>query len=114
MTGKVALVTGGASGIGRALCEEIARRGGIAVVTDINEEGAQAVADEIIGQGGRAVSARLDVTNAEDVERIVEETARTHGRLDYMFNNAGIGVGGKCGTSRWSTGSSASISTCGA
>jgi NAD(P)-dependent dehydrogenase (short-subunit alcohol dehydrogenase family) len=92
---QVAIVTGGASGIGRALCEELARQGAVAVVADINAEGAQAVAASIAAQGGRAVAAPLDVTRAEDVERLVEETVRDHGRLDFMFNNAGIGVGGE-------------------
>ena len=92
---RIAIVTGGASGIGRALCEELARRGALAVVADINYDGAQAAASAITSNGGRASAARLDVTRAEDVERLVEETVRTHGRLDYMFNNAGIGVGGE-------------------
>jgi NAD(P)-dependent dehydrogenase (short-subunit alcohol dehydrogenase family) len=92
---QVAIVTGGASGIGRALCEEMARRGAITVVADINYEGAQAVASTIAASGGRATAALLDVTRAEDVMRLVEDTVRAHGRLDYMFNNAGIGVGGE-------------------
>ncbi len=92
---RIAIVTGGASGIGRALCEELTLRGGVAVVADINFEGAQAVAAAIIAKGGRATAARLDVTQAEEVERVVEETAGAHGRLDYMFNNAGIAVGGE-------------------
>lgn len=92
---RIAIVTGGASGIGRALCEELARRGALAIVADINREGAEAVAAAIASSGGRATAAALDVTRAEDVERLVEETVRAHGRLDYMFNNAGIGVGGE-------------------
>jgi NAD(P)-dependent dehydrogenase (short-subunit alcohol dehydrogenase family) len=92
---RVAIVTGGGSGIGRALCEELARSGALAVVADINFEGAQAVVAAIRERGGRAVAAWLDVTRAEDVGRLVEETVRAHGRLDYMFNNAGIGVGGE-------------------
>jgi NAD(P)-dependent dehydrogenase (short-subunit alcohol dehydrogenase family) len=92
---QVAIVTGGASGIGRALCEELARRGALAVAADINFEGAQAVASAICANGGQAIAARLDVTRADDVERLVEDTVQAHGRLDYMFNNAGIGVGGE-------------------
>ena len=92
---QIAIVTGGASGIGRALCEELTRRGAVVAVADINYEGAQAVASAIAANGGRATAALLDVTRAENVERLVEDTVRTHGRLDYMFNNAGIGVAGE-------------------
>ncbi len=92
---RVAIVTGGASGIGRAVCRELARRGAVAVVADINLDGARAVAEGIAASGGRAQAARLDVTRAADVEGLVEDTLRAHGRLDYMFNNAGIGVGGE-------------------
>ena len=92
---RIAIVTGGASGIGRALCQELARRGALAVVADIDATGAQAVAAAIAANGGRAAAALLDVTRAQDVERLVEDTVRTHGRLDYMFNNAGVGVAGE-------------------
>lgn len=92
---KIAVVTGGASGIGRALCEELARGGASVVVTDIDAAGASTVASAIVAAGGRASAATLDVTRAEDVERLIADTVRAHGRLDYMFNNAGIGVGGE-------------------
>ena len=92
---SVALVTGGASGIGRALCRELARRGALAVVADIDGEGAQEAADSIAAAGGRAVAARLDVRRPADVQNLVDQAVRDHGRLDYMFNNAGIGVGGE-------------------
>ncbi len=92
---RVAIVTGAASGIGRALAEELARRGALAIVADIDCQGAQAVASAIAAQGGRAAAAPLDVTRAADVARLVEDTVREHGRLDYMFNNAGIGVAGE-------------------
>jgi NAD(P)-dependent dehydrogenase (short-subunit alcohol dehydrogenase family) len=92
---KVVIVTGGSSGIGRALCEELGRRGAVVTVADINMEGARLVALAIIKGGGRSNAAHLDVTQAEDVQKLVEETASTHGRLDYMFNNAGIGMAGE-------------------
>mgnify|MGYP001116238118 CR=1 FL=1 len=92
---KVAIVTGGASGIGRVLCEELGRRGADVVVADINMEGAQRTASAITAAGGKAKAARLDVTKAEDVRRLIQETASTHGRLDFMFNNAGIAVIGE-------------------
>jgi NAD(P)-dependent dehydrogenase (short-subunit alcohol dehydrogenase family) len=109
---RVAIVTGGASGIGRALCQELARRGALAVVADIDATGAQAVAAAIAANGGRAAAALLDVTRAQDVERLVEDTVCTHGRLDYMFNNAGVGVAGEVrdlSLDHWRT----STSTCG-
>jgi NAD(P)-dependent dehydrogenase (short-subunit alcohol dehydrogenase family) len=92
---QIAIVTGGASGIGRALSEELARRGALAIAADINFEGAQAVARTIAASGDRAIAVHLDVTRAEDVQRLVDDTVRDHGRLDYMFNNAGIGVAGE-------------------
>lgn len=91
-TGKVAIVTGGASGIGRAVSEEMARRGAMLVVTDINADGADEVCAGIAVAGGKAKAACLDVTKAEDVQRLVEETAAEYGRLDYIFNNAGIAI----------------------
>ena len=93
---KVAIVTGGASGIGRALCEELGPRGAaMVVVADINAEGAQQVASAITAASGQARAAHLDVSRAEDVQKLIGETASKHGRLDFMFNNAGIALCGE-------------------
>jgi len=91
----VALVTGGASGIGRALCETLADAGAISIVTDINVRGAEEVAAAIRRRGGRAEAAALDVSREEDVEKAVNEAMTTHGRLDYMFNNAAVAIVGE-------------------
>ncbi len=90
--GKVAIVTGGGSGIGRALCEALGRGGAKVVVADIGPERAQEVASGLAG----AKAVALEVSVQADVENLIEETFTEHGRLDYMFNNAGIpGVGGR-------------------
>ena len=90
----VCLITGGASGIGRALAEELARRGATLILADRQEEEAQAVATAIEGQGGKATATGLDVRDAEAFETVVASVVKDHGRIDYLFNNAGIGVGG--------------------
>ena len=92
---KIAVVTGGASGIGRALCEQLGRREAVVTVADRDDAGADRAASTIRGAGGRALPAVLDVSEAEAVERLVDETVSRHGRLDYIFNNAGIGFGGE-------------------
>ncbi len=93
--GQVAIVTGGASGIGRALCEALAREGARVVVADRNQEGARAVAERIAKEGGAARAEALDVADALAVKKVVEETAAREGRLDLLFNNAGIAIGGE-------------------
>ncbi len=92
---KVAIVTGGASGIGRALCEEMARYGARLIVADLNAAGATEVAAAIVASGGNAQAAPLDVADADAVQRLVADTVAQHQRLDLIFNNAGIGVGGE-------------------
>jgi len=90
-TDKVAIVTGGGSGIGEALCLELARRGARVVVADINAQNARRVAAAI---GSRATASTVNVAIEPDVTRLVEDTVAAHGRLDYMFNNAGFAIGG--------------------
>lgn len=93
--GATAIVTGGASGIGRALAEELAKRGCEVVLADRQIQVAEEVASAIrTVAGGKATAAEVDVTDFPAVERIVQETAERTGRLDYMFNNAGIAIGG--------------------
>jgi len=91
---KIAIVTGGGAGIGEALCRELARRGARVVVADINGDDADRVAAALPGDRRRAWARRVDVADEQDVRRLVEETAAAHGRLDYLFNNAGIAIGG--------------------
>jgi NAD(P)-dependent dehydrogenase (short-subunit alcohol dehydrogenase family) len=94
LSDKVAIVTGGGSGIGEAVSRELARRGARVVVADISVDDAQRVATAIADSGGRAAASRVDVTQEQDVRRLVEETASVYGRLDYQFNNAGIAISG--------------------
>jgi NAD(P)-dependent dehydrogenase (short-subunit alcohol dehydrogenase family) len=88
--GKVAFVTGGASGIGRATALAFAREGASVVVADISEQGNQETARTIEELGGRAIAVRCDVTRAQDVKAALDKTVEAFGRLDFAFNNAGI------------------------
>jgi NAD(P)-dependent dehydrogenase (short-subunit alcohol dehydrogenase family) len=88
--GKVAFVTGGASGIGRATALAFAHAGARVVVADVGEHGNQETARLIEQDGGRALAVRCDVTRGQDVKAAVEKTVATFGRLDFAFNNAGI------------------------
>lgn len=90
VAGKVALVTGGSSGIGRATALVFAREGAKLVVADMNEDGGQQTAHSITEQGGEAVFVRADVTVATEVEALIGQAVATYGRLDCAYNNAGI------------------------
>lgn len=92
---SVAIVTGAASGIGRALGQELARRGALVIMADIQTELLEAAVRSIKQSGYKAEAVTLDVTDFQGVKVVVENTAARHGRLDYLFNNAGIGVGGE-------------------
>jgi NAD(P)-dependent dehydrogenase (short-subunit alcohol dehydrogenase family) len=91
--GKVALVTGGASGIGRGCAETLAREGATVVITDIQDDKGPAVVAEIKAAGGKAEYIHHDVTSEDAWIEVVGEIDRRHGRLDILVNNAGIGVG---------------------
>jgi NAD(P)-dependent dehydrogenase (short-subunit alcohol dehydrogenase family) len=93
--GKVAFITGGASGIGKALGEAIARRGAEVVLADRQVEAAGEVASAIEKAGGRARGVELDVRDPAAFERVVAATFERSGAIDLFFNNAGIGVGGE-------------------
>jgi NAD(P)-dependent dehydrogenase (short-subunit alcohol dehydrogenase family) len=93
--GGVAIVTGGASGIGKALGEALAERGCEVVLADVDAQLAENVAAAICSRGLKAKAASVDVTNFAAVSNAVDETIKRCGRLDYMFNNAGISIGGE-------------------
>ncbi len=90
LDGKVAIVTGGGSGIGRAAALEFAREGAKVAVADIDEARARAVAGEIAATGGQATAVRVDVSQPEQVEAMAKAAVDAYGRLDVLFNNAGI------------------------
>jgi NAD(P)-dependent dehydrogenase (short-subunit alcohol dehydrogenase family) len=90
LDGKVALVTGGGSGIGRATCLAMAREGAQVMVADIVVEGGHETVSLVKNAGGEATCIRADVSQASEVEAMVKQTIETYGRLDCAFNNAGI------------------------
>ena len=94
-TDKTAIITGGASGIGRAVGDELARLGAHVVLADRDGALAEAAAVSITQAGGRATAATVDVTDAAAVHQLVHDTATAYGRLDYLFNNAGVALAGE-------------------
>jgi NAD(P)-dependent dehydrogenase (short-subunit alcohol dehydrogenase family) len=93
LDGKVAIVTGGAMGIGRGTTELFAKEGAKVVLADINEAAGAAVADGIRAAGGEATFMKLDVSSEADWERVVAETVKKYGKLTVLVNNAGISLG---------------------
>jgi NAD(P)-dependent dehydrogenase (short-subunit alcohol dehydrogenase family) len=90
LTNKRALITGGASGIGRATALLFAREGAAVAVADLDEAGGQAVAQTITDEGGQVIFVPCDVTRAADCQRAVRFTVEELGGLDVLFNNAGV------------------------
>src|SRR5947199_9604225 len=87
---KTALITGGASGIGRATALLFAREGAAVAIADLNKTAGNSLVDEVRNNGGRALFTPVDVSRAADCHRIVEHTAHEFGAIHVLFNNAGI------------------------
>lgn len=90
LSGKVAIVTGGALGIGQAIARRLAEAGAAVVIADINLEAARATADEIAGRGAKAFALRADASRVEEAQATVRQTVEQFGRLDILVNDAGI------------------------
>jgi NAD(P)-dependent dehydrogenase (short-subunit alcohol dehydrogenase family) len=93
-TDRIAIVTGGGSGIGRAVCAELVRRRATVVVADLDQDKAEKTVAQITEEGGRATSAAVDVSVEDQVQHLLDATVSRYGRLDYLFNNAGIAIAG--------------------
>ncbi|MCZ8130284.1 MAG: SDR family NAD(P)-dependent oxidoreductase [Steroidobacteraceae bacterium] len=101
LEGKVAIVTGAASGLGLATARRFAREGARVVCADVDEQAAARLAGELAAEGSRAIAVAVDVTREQDVRRMVETTAQAFGGVDVLVANAGIaGVGSVETTSR--------------
>lgn len=87
---RVVIVTGGAGGIGAAACRAIAAEGGKLLVADLDADAARAVARSIVEDGGIAESVAVDVTDRSSVRAMIQKAVDTYGRLDVIFNNAGM------------------------
>ncbi|MGB6423111.1 MAG: glucose 1-dehydrogenase [Anaerolineales bacterium] len=90
LVGKKAIITGGASGIGRAAALLFAGAGAAVVIADIDDQGSEAVVKKIHAGGGEGIYVHCDVTKAEDCQRTVQKTINSFGGVDILFNNAGI------------------------
>ena len=87
---KVILVTGGSSGIGKSTAEILASEGALVVIGDLQEELGEKVAEEIIRKGGKASYSKVDVTDYQQLQKVIKKISSLHGSLDGAFNNAGI------------------------
>lgn len=89
-TGKVSIVTGGGSGIGRAACERLAAEGGRVVIVDINAENGAATVEAINASGGNSIFVRADVSNSSDVRAAIKTAVDEWGKIDVLVNNAAV------------------------
>jgi NAD(P)-dependent dehydrogenase (short-subunit alcohol dehydrogenase family) len=94
LTDKIAIVTGGGSGIGRRVAMAFSEFGAKLLIADIDQKAADLVVSEIKSKGGEAIAIRMDVTHPEEVHEMVHTAANTFGRIDILFNNAGISIRG--------------------
>ena len=93
--GSNAIVTGAASGIGREIARQLAGRGAFVLVTDLPGTPIDEVASEIAADGGEAQARAVNVTSADEIRAAVDHVVETRGRLDFMFNNAGVAIFGE-------------------
>lgn len=87
---KVAIVTGGSLGIGKAACKMLAKEGAVVAITDIKKEEGEKLAEEIKNEGGKAIYRNLDVSNENQVKEVFAEIKNEFGKIDVLVNNAGI------------------------
>ncbi|HXE16817.1 MAG TPA: SDR family NAD(P)-dependent oxidoreductase, partial [Stellaceae bacterium] len=92
LNGKVALITGAASGLGKAIAELYAQNGASVAIADINQQAADAVAAEINAAGGKAIGVAMDVTSEDAVNAGTDKVVAAFGRLDILISNAGVQI----------------------
>lgn len=92
IAGKVAVITGGGSGIGRATAERLVAEGASVMLVELDEKAAQDTVAAIQGKSGKAAYRKADVTDADQMRRVMEDTVAQFGRLDILYNNAGIAI----------------------
>lgn len=90
LNGQAAIVTGGGAGIGRAICVALAAHGAKVLVADMSVKGAEETANMICAAGGQATAMQVDVTKAADAEAMVAKAVELFGKVDLLYNNAGI------------------------
>lgn len=92
LSGKTAIISGAASGVGKCSAKLFAREGAKVMLVDIQAEKGEEVAEQIRADGGDAIFQKTDITNTKEVQRMVEKAVENWGKIDILFNNAGIGV----------------------